>query len=149
MKTMNQKKMTVVILLSLALNINLIAQDSQIPKEVLASFQSKFPNAADLKWEVKKELYKAEFKIGTRANDVWLDKVGIVKKHKQDFPKKELPEVIRKKIESDFSGFKIDDADKIEENGEVFYEVDIKGATEERKLLFTAAGAIKENSPKK
>jgi uncharacterized membrane protein YkoI len=125
------------------------AQESQIPQEVLTSFQSKFPNAADLKWEAKKGLYKAEFKIGTRANDVWLDKGGVVKKHKQDFPKKELPEVIRKKIESDFSGFKIDDADKIEENGEVFYEVDIKGSAEERKLLFTSAGVIMENNPKK
>jgi hypothetical protein len=80
---------------------------------------------------------------------VWLDKGGVVKKHKQDFPKKELPEIIRKKIETDFSGFKIDDADKIEEKGDIFYEVDIKGDTEERKLLFTSAGVLKENNPKK
>src|SRR5687768_16182268 len=147
MNKFNLAKTLVLILLSLTLHVDLVAQDNQIPREVLASFQSKFPNATDLKWEAKKELYKAEFKIGSRANDVWLDKTGAIKKHKQDFPKKELPEVIRKKVESDFSGFKIDDADKIEENGEVFYEVDIKGATEERKLLFTAAGVIKENNP--
>jgi hypothetical protein len=130
-----------------ALQAQSISPD-QIPAEVRNAVKTKFPDAADLKWEAKTDQYKAEFKIGKRGHDVWLDKKGVIKKHKQDFPKSELPEVIRKKIETDFSGYKIDDADKIEENSVIFYEVDLEGPADDRKLRFTSAGEMKENKVK-
>jgi hypothetical protein len=117
----------------------------QVPKEVLSAFNARFPNAENSVWELKKDRYKVEFKIGKRGHDLWLDLKGSVKKHKEDFPKGELPEAIRKKVESDFIGFRIDDADKIEEDGTILYQLDLKSASERRKLLFTAAGEIKEN----
>ena len=144
------KTLMIILFGVLTLHIDLKAQDvaaDKVPSVVLNTFQTKFPNAKDIDWELKGDLYKVEFEIGSRGHDLWLDKSGVIKKHKEDFPKSELPQVIRQKIEAEFKGYKIDDVDKVEENGAVFYLVDLDGTAGDRKVLFTSAGEIKENTP--
>ena len=76
--------------LTLNANAQVIPQ-SQVPPVVLKAFQEKFASATEVKWETKSELYKAEFKVDKRGHDVWIDKTGKITKHKEDFPKKDLP----------------------------------------------------------
>jgi hypothetical protein len=131
-----------------AFTVNLHAQNAAaptVPPAVLQAFQAKFPTVTGAKWETKKDLYKASFKIEKRGHDAWFDKDGKITKHKEDFPKSELPQVIRQKLEADFKAYTIDDVDKIDENGETFYQVKLEGSPEDRKLLFTAGGEIKKN----
>lgn len=138
----------IVILLGVAgLHSIATAQDipqSQIPSVVLNAFQSKFQNTKDLEWEVKGELYKAEFEIGSRKHEVWINKSGAITRHKEDFPKSQLPEAIRAKLAKDFKDYKVDDADKIEADGKIFYQVDLDSPQGKRKLLFTADGQLQE-----
>ena len=141
---------TLILILFFAAVINLSANtqnipQSQVPPVIVSSMQKTFAGATDVKWEVKKDLYKAEFKIGSRKHDAWIDKSGTLKKHKEDFPKKDLPAAILQQVEKEFKGYRIDDADKIEEDGKIFYQVDLKGTTEERKVLFTPDGRIEKN----
>ena len=119
---------------------------SQVPAAVLSAFQGKFTDVKDLEWETKGDLYKAEFKMGSRGHDVWLDKNGMITKHKEDFPKKELPEVIRQQIENEFNAYALDDADKIEMDGKIFYQVELDGTPDDRKVLFTEDGKIQDNT---
>lgn len=124
------------------------AQDrphTEVPAVVLSAFKQKYSSAENVKWETKGDSYKAEFKVGSRGHDVWLDKSGKITKHKEDFPKKELPPSIQQKLSSDFQSYKLDDADKIETDGHVFYEVKLDGATDDRKVLFSEDGKIQEN----
>lgn len=133
----------------IASNLAVNAQDAaatNVPPAVAQAFKTKFPGATDVKWDTRKDGYKVEFKIGTRGHDGWYDKAGALKKHKEDFPKSELPQPIRQKLETDFKSYKIDDVDKIEENGEVVYVVKLKGAGEERKISFLPNGNLKEKS---
>ena len=118
---------------------------SDVPSVVLNAFQEKFTNVADVEWDLKGDLYKVEFKVGSRGHDVWIDKSGKITKHKEDFPKKDLPKFIQQKITTEFSGYKLDDADKIEEGGKIYYQVELDGSADDRKVLFTADGQIKEN----
>jgi hypothetical protein len=142
-------KTLVVILLGIAgLHSVSVAQDipqSLVPSVVLNAFQAKFQNTKDPKWELKGAAYKAKFEIDKRNHEVWVDKGGVITRHKEDFPKSQLPEVIRQKLAKDFKDYKIDDADKIEEGGKVFYQVDLDGTQDDRKLLFTADGQLQEN----
>lgn len=117
----------------------------EIPSVVLNAFQQKYANLESVKWETKGDLYKAEFKVGSRGHDVWLDKSGKIKKHKEDFPKKELPASIQQQLSSEFKSYKLDDADKIETDGQVFYEVKLDGADQDRKVLFSEDGKVQEN----
>lgn len=143
---------TIMLILSGAvmLHVNAGAQDvsrEQVPSVILNAFQSAFAEAKDVEWEIKGDLYKAEFEVGTREHDAWFDKSGNIKKHKEDFPKSELPSAVRQKVETDFKEYTIDDADKIEENGQVLYQLDLDANSGERKVLITESGELKANDP--
>jgi hypothetical protein len=142
------KTMLSIIILVAGLTSAAISQDiseKEVPSLVLNAFQTKYPNAGQVDWELKGDVYKAEFEVGSREHDLWIDKSGKITKHKEDFPKSDLPQAITQKIESEFKDYKIDDADKIEEGGKVTYEVDLDGTKDERKVFFTADGTVQEN----
>jgi len=131
--------------LTLIANAQVIPQ-SQVPPVVLQAFQEKFASVTAVKWETKSDLYKAEFKEDKRSHDVWIDKTGKITKHKQDIPKKDLPAAIQQQITGEFKAYKLDDADKIETDGKVFYQVELDGTTDDRKVLFSADGKVQENA---
>jgi hypothetical protein len=133
----------------IGLTLNAHAQvipQNQVPHVVLKAFQEKFASATEVKWETKSELYKAEFKVNKRGHDVWIDKTGKITKTKEDFPKKDLPAAIQQQITSEFKAYKLDDADKIEMDGKVFYQVELDGTADDRKVLFSADGKVQENT---
>lgn len=138
-----------IITMMVAVASSAIAQDvaeKDVPSVVLNALRSKYSNAVKVDWELHNDVYKAEFDVGSREHDVWIDKNGNITKVKGDFPKKELPQAVVQKLQSEFAGYKIDDADKIEEGGSVYYEVDLDGSKDERKVLFTAEGDVRENN---
>ena len=142
-------KSWLILFYALGLTIIANAQDipqSQVPSVVLNAFQGKFSDAKDVEWEAKNELYKAEFEVNKRGHDVWIDKTGKITKHKEDFPKKELPQAVQQQIASEFKGYTLDDADKIEMDGKVFYQVELDGTADDRKVLFSADGKVQENA---
>lgn len=124
------------------------AQDlpqNQVPSLVLNAFQSKYTNATDVEWKLKDGLYQAEFEVDTKDHNLWIDKNGTVKKHKEDFPKAQLPVAIREKIENEFKDYRIDDVDRLEADGKVSFLVDLDGKPEDREVLFNIDGTIQEN----
>ncbi|MFD1003557.1 PepSY-like domain-containing protein [Ohtaekwangia kribbensis] len=142
------KKLIILLLAVWILNVHANAQDipqSQVPSVILNAFQVKFPNATDVDWELKGDQYKVDFEIGTRDHDVWIDKSGNIKKHKEDISKKDLPQGIVNKIAKDFSSYKIDGTDKIEADGKVVYLVELDGTADDRKVTFTSTGDVQEN----
>ena len=142
-------KLSLVIFFAIGFALSVSAQtipQSQVPSVVLNAFQGKFSNAAEVEWEAKGDLYKAEFEVNKRDHDVWIDKAGKITKHKEDFPKKDLPAAIQQQITSEFKAYKLDDADKIEMEGKIFYQVELEGAADDRKVLFSEDGKVQENT---
>jgi uncharacterized membrane protein YkoI len=142
-------KSWLVLFYAVGLTFNAGAQDipqTEVPSVVLNAFQGKFSNATDVEWETKGELYKAEFEVNKRGHDVWIDKTGKITKHKEDFPKKDLPQAVQQQITNEFKAYKLDDADKIEMDGKIFYQVELDGASDDRKILFSADGKVQENT---
>lgn len=137
-----------VVLLLVAGQTLVNAQDipqSEVPSVVLNAFQQKFSGAEDIEWENKGGLYKAEFEVGSRDHEVSIDKTGKIIRHKEDFPKKQLPQAIQQQLATEFKAYKLDDADRIEIDGKIFYEVDLDGASGDREVLFTEDGKVQEN----
>jgi hypothetical protein len=142
-------KSWLILFYALGLIINVGAQavpQSQVPPAVVSAFQGKFASVTEVKWEKKGDVYKAGFKVDKRGHDVWIDKTGKITKHKEDFPKKDLPAAIQQQITSEFKAYKLDDADKIEVDGKIFYQIKLDGATDDRKVLFSADGKVQENT---
>ena len=124
------------------------AQDisqNEVPSVVLNEFQSKYPKATDVEWNLSSDLYQVEFEVDRKDHDLWIDKSGAIKKQKIDIPQAQLPDVIKQKIGSEFKGYQIDDIDRIEEDGKVSFLVDLDGKVDDREVLFTEDGKIQSN----
>ncbi|NQX41169.1 Putative beta-lactamase-inhibitor-like, PepSY-like [Pedobacter steynii] len=121
------------------------AQDipvKEVPSVVLNSFSKAFPQAVKVDWEKKGDLFNADFDIGRRDHEVWLNHKGAIVKYKKELRSRELPSVVANSIKKNFKGFRIDDVDKYEEEKQFFYKVELKTLSEEKKVVFDAQGKI-------
>ncbi|MBB2150430.1 PepSY-like domain-containing protein [Pedobacter gandavensis] len=121
------------------------AQDipaKDVPLEVRNSFKKAFPNATKVEWELKGDLYNADFDIGRRDHEVWFTSKGAIVKHKKEIRAKELPVAVANVIKKDYSGYRIDDVDHFEEGKTVLYKVELKKVGEEKKVVFDAKGNV-------
>lgn len=124
------------------------AQDiskKDVPSVVLNAVQSRYPHATDLEWEKRGDLYKAEFEVNNRDHELWIDSNGNIQTHREEISKSALPAVVSESIKANFEGYKIDDVDKIEKDGKVFYRVELDGRAGDRNVLFAADGSVVEN----
>lgn len=121
------------------------AQDipqSQVPSVIANAFHVAYPQASDIEWELHGSLYQVEFEIDRADHDLWFDKEGNVVKHKQEIAIQDLPQAVTKTIQKDFSGYRVDDVDRIEENGVVYYRVELDGKPHDLKVTFSDKGEV-------
>jgi uncharacterized membrane protein YkoI len=119
---------------------------SDVPSVVSNALKAKFPKATDLEWELRADIYNAEFEIGNIDHDVWIDKSGKILEHKEEIQKSELPQSISDNLTKEFTNYKIDDVSRIEKNGTVAYEVDIDGQGDDRIVTYSADGKVIGNA---
>lgn len=103
-------------------NIN----QSDIPAVVLNAFQIKYPNAADVKWKLEKSNYQIEYKVNSKANKLRLDYKGNVLEHSQDLYISEIPKAVLNTIKNKVAYFDVQDADKLEKDGNTIYITQFK-----------------------
>lgn len=115
-----------------------------VPSVVLNAFQQKFPQASDVEWEKKGELYEVEFDLQYKDHKALLDSTGKIIKHKQEIKPSELPISVQTTLQKGFSKYKIDDVKRIETEGIVIYKVEVENAKEEKKVYLDANGKIIE-----
>ncbi|WP_316841834.1 PepSY-like domain-containing protein [Pedobacter gandavensis] len=121
------------------------AQDipaKDVPLEVRNSFQKAFPNATKVEWELKGDLYNADFDIGRRDHEVWFTNKGAIVKHKKEISAKELPVAVSNVIKKNYTGYRIDDVDQFQEGKVILYKVELKKVGDEKKIVFDAKGGI-------
>ncbi|MDO6517710.1 PepSY-like domain-containing protein [Zobellia uliginosa] len=123
------------------------AQDlpkSQVPSVILNQFNSQFPKATDVEWEMDGTLYNVEFEIGwNRDHDVWYDAEGKMVKQKEEIASKELPQAVHKTIETDFKGYSTDDVERITDEGKIFYKMELNSLLKQDwEVVFDANGNI-------
>ncbi|MDR6781806.1 hypothetical protein ABIE26_001706 [Pedobacter africanus] len=113
-----------------------------VPAAVMTSFNKAFPKAVHVEWEMKGNLYNAEFDLGRRDHEVWLNSKGAIVKHKEEIRGRELPEAVSRTIKQNYKGYWIDDADRYEEGKQFFYKVELKTLTAEKNLVLDRNGRI-------
>lgn len=125
--------------------VSVHAQDipqAQVPSVVLNSFKKDFPKASDIEWELKGDVYKAEFEIGFMDHEVTLDKTGKALKHKQDIKESDLPLTVASVIAKDFEGFRLSDISKTISDGSLTYKLDLKKGTKEWVIIIDEMGKV-------
>lgn len=139
------------ILLMTVISVSLVScgQDipaSKVPSVVQNTVQAKFVNAVKIEWEKKNNFYEAEFDIDKTDYKVHVDASGKLLICKTDMKVSELPAAITSAISSEHGGYEIDDADKLDKDGTIYYQVelDAKGKKDKR-LVYTADGKLAQN----
>ena len=116
--------------------------EKDVPSVVINSLKKAFPNATAVEWEMKGNLYNAEFDVSRRDHEVWLNSKGSIIKHKQEIKSREIPAIVMKTLKQNFKGYWIDDVDKYEVAKQFFYKVELKTLTKEKNVVLDHKGAI-------
>lgn len=123
------KKKILIIAAVIGITFTSQAQDilqSQIPAVILNQFNSQFPKATDVEWEMDGSNYTVEFELNWNIDhEVWYNTEGKIVKHKEDISSSDLPKVVNERIQTDFSGYSIDDVERITDNGVVVYKMEL------------------------
>lgn len=115
----------------------------KVPSVVLNAVQTRFVNVNKIEWEKKKTLYEAEFKMDSIEYAVYVDPAGRLVMYKIDIKESELPAVVSTVIRTEYIGYRIDDAEKIEKDGIAYYQVELEGqGKKEVKLIFSTDGKL-------
>ncbi len=143
---MNSKLIWSAIIIALT-TTGAIAQDipqSQVPAVVVNSFQQKFPKAKKVDWELKGNIYEAEFETGLFGTDqeAWFQQNGKLVRYKTDFGKRDLPNKVLDRVKRDFPGYSIEDVTKITAEQKVSYAFEVKNRNDECKLVLDPQGNV-------
>ncbi|GAB2531168.1 PepSY-like domain-containing protein [Rufibacter soli] len=117
---------------------------SNLPSLVKSSLQTKFPAATAIEWEKEGQAYEAEFLLGQVEYTALLDSTGQILATKQDLTAADLPETVSQALKRDFQAYLVEDVEKVERNGQVFYQVELEKQTEELKKVYDANGTASE-----
>lgn len=138
------KKLLLLSCLILALFISCDKDDApntEVPSLILNSFQTEFPNAADVEWEENTGDYEVEFEIEKIDHTVLLNADGDILKLKQDIMTSELPEAVVSLLETEYTDNKIDDIEKLTMNEKIYYQVEFEGLLD-KKVVITETGTV-------
>lgn len=128
------KKQILILSAALAISLSAQAQDipqSQVPSVILNQFNKQFPKTTDVEWEMDGNLYNVDFEIGWNIDhEIWYNAEGKMVKHKEDISKSELPKAVNNRIQEDFSGYSIDDLERITDNGKVVFKMELNALTQ-------------------
>ena len=117
--------------------------ESQVPSVIVNNFKKEFPKASDVEWERQGDQYNVEFEIGWFTDyEAWFTETGKIIRFTEDISERDLPEAIKNAIKTQYKGYRIDDVEKITENGVETYKVEIEKGDDERNLVFSTNGEL-------
>ena len=116
----------------------------KVPQAIMHHFQKTYPKAYDVEWEMDGNLYKVEFELGLLEveHEIWYTEDGTIVRHKEELDKSSTPKSIQSFISENYPSYHIDDVDKIVEDNQTFYRLEIKSVAGKLKLLFDQNGTI-------
>lgn len=134
------KKIILSISVAFMLASVVVAQDipqTEVPSVIANNFKKSYPKASSLDWEKEGNLYKVEFEIGW-FNDytAWYNEAGERVKFSEEIAKKQLPQNILAKINTEFKGYRVDDVRKITTGKAVTYDIDLNSLKQDWDVVF-------------
>ena len=109
---------------------------AQAPKKVEKTFQKMYPNAQKTEWELKRDMYVAEFKIDGREIEAWFNADGTWMRSKEDVSAKDVPAEVKKAVKDTYPGWKTEDCEMVTDaRGYKHYVVEVEKEGEQDKTV--------------
>lgn len=127
-------------------SISMIQSKIDVPKAVTATFDSKYPTAQKVEWELEKEgEYEAEFKIAKKemsanflADGTWLET-------EMEIKTEALPQAVKTAITTLFPSYELEEAEQVEKpEAAMAYEVKLENEADDTEIeaVFSADGTL-------
>ena len=94
----------------------------------------------NIEWEKHQDLFEAEFQLNNMDHAVRITPAGNITVHKQEVNPAELPAAISTSIRSAYQDYRLDNAEKLEIDGRIYYQLELDGKTSSVAKVFTEAG---------
>lgn len=117
----------------------------EVPESVKSVFSEKFSDAVDTEWEKGKgNTYIAEFEIDKVDYTATFNKAAELTRYKHELSVNDLPEAISGVLRTSYSGYTVEDADKLVIGEVIYYQVELEGVVSDKDVVFTAEGNMAE-----
>ncbi|WP_170845800.1 PepSY-like domain-containing protein [Parapedobacter composti] len=122
----------------------------EVPAIVLNAFQQQFPKARQVAWERKRDgHYEAEFNTGLLGRDhkAFISQEGKVLRYEEEIASYALPDAVKQRINSEFAGYRIEEAKRVTVGDRVSYAVELESRNGDLKVEFEPDGKIRKERP--
>ncbi len=111
---------------------------------VKSTFDSKYPSATKVSWEMKGGYYVADFNFNKKEASSWLDQQGVWLMTETDSRYEDLPEVIKNAFKaSEYGEWHVDDIDMLERpDMETMYILEVEKGNQEYDLYYSPEGIL-------
>lgn len=118
---------------------------NKVPAVVINTLKAQYPNAAGVEWEKVGAHYEADFDTDAKTDVmVRIDASGNLLMQKSDLNFNDLADRIKAVLQNEYKNFNVDEVEKVEKGGVVFYQVELDGkglrSFNEKQLVFSADG---------
>lgn len=114
-----------------------------LPEPVKTAFKAKFADVKKAKWEMDYENYEAEFKYNKNEMSATFDKTGKWLETEYMVLPSDLPQAVKDYMNSNFAGFEIKEAEKVETADKgILYELDIKKGEAKYEISISETGKL-------
>ncbi len=116
-------------------------KEAEVPANVKAGFEKKYPGSKVEKWEKEGSDYEAEFDLNKVESSAVFDANGTFKELEQEIKTSELPKQVTEYCSKNYAGYKLSEAAKITDaSGKVMYEAEMSKGKEHFDALFDQNG---------
>lgn len=137
--------------ISLNMNAQKITADN-VPSSVTTAFKAKFSIAEKTTWEMDYDNYEADFTVGKTDFSAKFDKDGKWLETDTYLKPSELPKIVKETLSKKYgelSGYKIDEAMKVEKEKEMTYEMVVIKGENTYDVEFSEDGEMTKEEKKK
>lgn len=134
-----------ILISSILVSFSLYASDltpDQVPSDVQNTITKNYKNIRDLSWEKDGRNYQAEFKVDLKEYEVIMNEKGKILAVYQDISINELPDKVRKTIQSNYSNYKIEDVENLKVKSIDYYKIELESSDGEMKIFINSKGEI-------
>ena len=121
------------------------AAASEIPAAVKTAFQTAYPGATDVEWELEGDEIEVEWEMNGEEYEASYNRMGklLDSDYGINMTIDELPVTVQQAVNTSFPGYVMDDVQQVTVKGEQQFEIEMNSRTGDRKkATFTAAGQL-------
>jgi hypothetical protein len=121
-----------------------IWENTKVPEAVKVQFEDRYPTIKNADWDNENGNFEAEFKVNGLERTALFSPDGKLLSYTEEIDQRHLPNSILSQVQAQYANYRIDEAHRVQQNGNANYVVELEDNMDEVKLHFDASGKLIE-----